>query len=80
MHNLGLTCEEQSEVREVDLIENEDERLLAIQAWERKSGKKFPKTVYHIPKLCPAMQQKEDETFRALFPFSAPLGDNESAW
>jgi hypothetical protein len=79
MHNVGLTQDEQEEVRKIDLFKD-NKRAEALKSWEKKTGKKFPRSVCHGPKLCPAMQEKEDETFRALFPFSAPLRKRESAW
>jgi hypothetical protein len=80
MHTLGVTQEEEIEVRKIDLIKDDKKRTIAVEAWEKKIGKKFPRSVCHGYNPCPAMQKVEDETFRELFPFAAPIGKDESAW
>lgn len=80
MRNIGLTQDEQGEVRKIDLIKDESRRTVAIKKWEEKTGREFPRSVCHGLKPCSARQGVEDENFRALFPFSAPLRNGESAW
>lgn len=68
MRNLGLTPEEQAEVCYIDQLKLA-ERRKAIEVWEAKTGKKFPKTVYGSTPIKKNRLQleEEDRRFREMF-------------
>lgn len=68
MRNLGLTPEEQAEVCYIDQLKLA-ERRKAIEVWETRTGKKFPRTVYGSTpiKKTPLQLEEEDRKFREMF-------------